>query len=157
MKSAIIIFLLSFTLFAQDDVMDVQGYEVKLGMSIDDVWDMLSSKFNVIEDDKGNFFVSDNMDNPVCVVYFENEKVVKIIKDWGTTYKTNVGQVFKSLWIILKEHEKDLNDVKIIPQQTYNSKGDQSSILMYLTENRYLEITIKFNVTVLEILEEKKP
>jgi hypothetical protein len=156
MKSAIIIILLSLNLFAQDSTMIVQGNEIKLGMNSLDVWDMLGPNYNVIEDETGNFFVSDNKDNPVCVVYFKNEKVVKIIKDWGTTFKTNVGQVFKTLWVILKEHEKDLNSVNIIPQQEYTTKGDKSSILIYLNENRYLEISIKFNVTILEILEVKE-
>jgi hypothetical protein len=156
MKSAIIIILLSVNIFAQDSTMIVQGREIKLGMDIMDAWDVLSPNFNIVEDESGNFFVSDNKDNPVCVVYFKNEKAVKIIKDWGTSFKTNVGQVFKTLWIILKEHEMDLNSVKIVPQQTYTSQGDKSSLLIYLKENRYLEITIKFNVTILEILEEKE-
>lgn len=156
MKSSIIIILLSLNLFAQDSSMNVRDHEIKLGMSIDDVWDMLGPDFNVIEDEAGNFFVSDNKNNPVCVVYFKNEKVFKIIKDWGTSFKTSSGQVFKTLWIILKEHEKDLNSAKIIPQQTYSADGDKSSILIYLKENRYLEITIRFNVTILEILESKE-
>ena len=156
MKSAIIIFLLSFTLFAQDDAMDLRGHVIKLGMSVDDVWDLMASDFNIMEDDAGTYFISDDKDNPVCVVYFKNEKVVKIIKDWGTTYKTNVGQVFKILWNILKEYEKDLNDVKIIPEQQFNAQGDKSNLLIYLKENRHLEISIRFNVTILEILEEKE-
>ncbi|MCW9066265.1 MAG: hypothetical protein OQJ78_08195 [Ignavibacteriaceae bacterium] len=156
MKSLIIIILLSLNLFAQDSSIIVRDHEIKLGMNIDDVWDMLGPDFNVIEDEAGNFFVSDNKDNPVCVVYFKNEKAVKIIKDWGTTFKTNAGQVFKTLWIILKEHEKDLNSLKIIPQQTYTADGDKSSIVIYLKENRYIEITIRFNVTILEILELKE-
>lgn len=157
MKSAIIIFLLSFTLFAQDDVMKIRNYEIKLGMNVDDVWNMLSTEFNIAEDETGTFFVSDNMDSPVCVVYFKNESVVKIIKDWGATYKTNAGQVFKLLWNILKENEKDLNDVKIVPQQTFGAQGDKSNLLIYMTENRYLDISIRFNVTIIEILEEKQP
>ena len=157
MKSAIIIFLLSLTLFAQDDVMIVRNHEIKLGMNVDDVWNMLSTEFNIAEDDEGTFYVSDNMDNPVCVVYFKNESVIKIIKDWGSTYKTNAGQVFKLLWNILKEHEKDLNDVKIVPQQTFSSQGDKSNLFIYMTENRYLDISIRFNVTIIEILEEKQP
>ena len=156
MKSFMIIFLLSFTLFAQDDVMIVRNNEIKLGMSADDVWDMLSKEFNIAEDDSGTFYVSDNMDNPVCVVYFKNESAVKIIKDWGATYKTNAGQVFKLLWNILKEHEKDLNDVKIVTQQSFGAQGDKSNLLIYMTENRYLDISIRFNVTIIEILEEKQ-
>ena len=156
MKSLIIIILLSLNLFAQDNSMIVQDHEIKLGMDVMDVWDMLGPDYNVIEDEAGNFFVSDNKNNPVCVVYFKNEKAVKIIKDWGTTFKTSAGQVFKTLWIILKEHETDLNSVKIIPQQTYSADGDKSSIIIYLKENRYVEITIRFNVTILEILESKE-
>ncbi len=157
MKLAIItILLLSLNLFAQDSTMNVRDHELKLGMNIDDVWDALASDFNVIEEENV-FYVSDNMNNPVCVVYFKNEKVIKIIKDWGTTYKTNAGQVFKSLWNILKEHEKDMNDVKIVPQQSFTGQGDKFNILIYITDDRYLDISIKFNVTILEVLEEKQP
>jgi len=156
MRSAIIIILFSITLFAQDNTMVVRDHELKLGMYIDNVWDALASDFNVIEDDNV-FYVSDNMNNPVCVVYFKNEKVIKIIKDWGTTYKTNAGQVFKILWNVLKEHEKDMNDVKIVPQQTFSGQGDKFNLLMYITDDRYLDISIKFNVTILEVLEEKQP
>jgi len=152
MKSALLILFFTINLFPQDNVMNIRGMEVKLGMNIDDVWDLLSTNYNVIEDEN-NFFVSDNKDNPVCVVNFENEVVVKIIKDWGTSYKTNAGQVFKILWNILKEHEKDLDSVKIVPQQIFDSQGDKNNLIIYLTENRYLEINIRFNVTILEILE----
>lgn len=156
MKSAIIIILFAFTLIAQNDIMKIQDQELKLGMNIDDVWDVLASKYNVVEE-KDIFYVSDNMNNPVCVVYFKNEKVIKIIKDWGTTYKTNVGQVFKVLWNIFKEYEKDLDDVKITPQQTFNAQGDKFNLVITLQENRYLDISIKFNVTILEVLEVKQP
>jgi hypothetical protein len=152
MKSALLILFLAISIYPQDTVMNIRGLEVKLGMDIDDVWDLLSSKYNVIEDEN-NFFVSDNKDNPVCVITFESDKVQKIIKDWGTTYKTNAGQVFKILWNILREHEKDLNDVKIVPEQLFNADGDRSNILIYLSENRRLEINIRFNVTILEILD----
>jgi len=157
MKLAIFtIIILSLNLFAQDNTMNVRDHQLKLGMNIDDVWDALASDFNVVENENV-FYVSDNMDNPVCVVYFKNEKVIKIIKDWGTTYKTNAGQVFKTLWNILKEHEKDMNDVKIVPQQSFTGQGDKFNILFYITDDRYLDISIKFNVTILEVLEEKQP
>jgi len=156
MKSALLILFLAINLFPQDNVMNIRGTDVKLGMDIDDVWDILSSNYNVIEDEN-IFYVSDNKDNPVCVIFFENDKVVKIIKDWGTTFRTNAGQVFKILWNILKEHEKDLDDVKIVPEQIFDANGDKSNILIYLSENRYLEINIRFNVTILEILESPKP
>jgi len=151
MKSALLILLFAISIYPQDDLMNIRGLEVKLGMDIDDVWDLLSSKYNVIEDDN-NFYVSDNKDNPVCIITFENEKVSKVIKDWGTTFKTNAGQVFKILWNILREHEKDLNDVKIVPEQLFSADGDRNNILIYLSENRRLEINIRFNVTILEIL-----
>ena len=156
MKSALLILLFAINIFPQDDVMNVRGMEVKLGMDIDDVWDLLSSNYNVVEDDN-TFYVSDNKDNPVCVVFFKDDKVKKIIKDWGTTFRTNAGQVFKVLWNILKEHEKDLNDVKIVPEQIFDANGDKNNIIIILTENRHIEINIRFNVTILEILDSPKP
>jgi len=156
MKSALLILFLAISIYPQDTVMNIRGLEVKLGMDIDDVWDLLSSNFNVIEDEN-TFYVSDNKDNPVCVVFFKDDKVEKIIKDWGTTFRTNAGQVFKVLWNILKEHEKDLNDVKIVPEQIFDANGDKNNIIISLTENRHLEINIRFNVTILEILDSPKP
>lgn len=156
MKSALLILLFAISIYPQDDVMNVRGMEVKLGMDIDNVWDLLSSNYNVIEDEN-TFYVSDSKDNPVCVVFFKDDKVEKIIKDWGTTFRTNAGQVFKVLWNILREHEKDLNDVKIVPEQIFDANGDKNNIIIILTENRHLEINIRFNVTILEILESPKP
>jgi len=134
--------------------MNLRGYDIELGMDMMQVWEKLKSGFNVIEDEDSSFYISDNKNEPVGVIVFKNEKAFKIIKDWGTRTKNNVGQVFKTLWNILKQYEKDLDETKLIPLETYTEKGSKFSMLIYLTENRFLEITIQHTVTILEVLEE---
>jgi hypothetical protein len=146
--------ILTFTLSAQDRTMNLRGFDVELGMDMMQVWDKLKSGFNVIEDEDSTFYISDKNDEPVGTISFKNEVAAKIIKDWGTRTKSNVGQVFKTLWNILKQYEKDLDAVELIPLETFTSKGSKFSIIIYLTENRYLEITIQHTVTILEVLEE---
>jgi len=154
MKTIFILFLLSINLIAQNHSMQLRGYDVELGMTMEQVWEKLKSGFNVIEDEDSSFYISDKNDEPVGVIVFKNEIAVKIIKDWGTTTKSNVGQVFKILWNILKQYEKDLDDVEVIPIETFNQKGSKYALQIYLNENRFLDITIQHTVTILEVLEE---
>lgn len=156
MKTFFLFIIITFTISAQDRTMNLRGYDVELGMDMMQIWEKLKSGFNVVEDESGSFFISDNNDEPVGVIFFENEIAVKIIKDWGTTNKSNVGQVFKILWNILKQYEKDLDAVKLIPLETFNPKGTKYALQIYLSENRFLDITIQHAVTILEVIEEKK-
>lgn len=156
MKTFFLFLILTLTIFAQDRTMNLRGYDVELGMDMMQIWENLKSGFNVVEDETGSFFISDKNDEPVGVIFFENEIAVKIIKDWGTTNKSNVGQVFKILWNILKQYEKDLDAVKLIPLETFTPKGSKYAIQIYLSENRFLDITIQHSVTILEVIEEKK-
>ena len=156
MKTFFLFLILTLTIFAQDRTMNLRGYDVELGMDMMQIWEKLKSGFNVVEDETGSFFISDKNDEPVGVIFFENEIAVKIIKDWGTTNKSNVGQVFKILWNILKQYEKDLDAVKLIPLETFTPKGSKYAIQIYLSENRFLDITIQHSVTILEVIEEKK-
>jgi len=154
MKTLFLMIILTFTLSAQDRTMNLRGFDVELGMDMMQVWEKLKSGFNVIEDEDSTFYISDNKNEPVGVIIFKNEIAVKIIKDWGTRTKSNVGQVFKTLWNILKQYEKDLDETKLVPLETFTEKGSKSSLIIYLTDNRYLEITIQHTVTILEVLEE---
>ena len=154
MKTLFLMMIFTFTLSAQDRTMNLRGFDVELGMDMMQVWEKLKSGFNVIEDEDSTFYISDSKNEPVGVIIFKNEIAVKIIKDWGTRTKSNVGQVFKTLWNILKQYEKDLDETKLVPLETFTEKGSKSSLIIYLTDNRYLEITIQHTVTILEILEE---
>ena len=154
MKTIFLILILTLTVYAQDRTMNLRGYEVELGMDMMQVWDKLKSGFNVVEESDGTFYISDKKNDPVGVIIFKNEKAVKIIKDWGTRTKSNVGQVFKTLWNILKQYEKDLDETKLVPLETYTEKGSRFSMIIYLADYRYLEITIQHTVTILEVLEE---
>jgi len=156
MKTFFLFLIFNLTIFAQDRTMNLRGYDVELGMDMMQIWENLKSGFNVVEDETGSFFISDKNDEPVGVIFFENEIAVKIIKDWGTTNKSNVGQVFKILWNILKQYEKDLDAVKLIPLETFTPKGSKYAVQIYLSENRFLDITIQHSVTILEVIEEKK-
>jgi hypothetical protein len=154
MKIFFVLIVFTICIFPQDRTMNLRGYDVELGMDMMQVWERLKSGFNVIEDEDSSFYISDNKNEPVGVIIFKNEKAVKIIKDWGTKTKSNVGQVFKTLWNILKQYEKDLDETKLVPLETYTEKGSRFSMIIYLAEYRYLEITIQHTVTILEVLEE---
>jgi len=153
MKTIFILFLLSLSIYAQDSSISLRGNEIKLGMTMEQVWDNLKSDLNVVEDDDGNFYISDKYDAPVGIIIFKDEKVVKILKDWGTSFTSNVGQVFKTLWKIFKQYEKDLDVVKVIPVETYTPKGDKTSIQFYISQNRFIDILIQHKVTIYEVVE----
>jgi hypothetical protein len=156
MKTFFLFIILTLTISAQDKTMNLRGNDIELGMDMMQVWEKLKSGFNVIEDEESSFYISDKNNEPVGVITFKNEIAVKIIKDWGTTTKSNVGQVFKILWNILKQYEKDMNDVKVIPLETYTEKGSKYALQIYLTENRFIDITIQHTVTILEVLVESE-
>ena len=156
MKTFFLFLIVTITISAQNRTMNLRGYDIELGMDMMQVWEKLKSGFNVIEDEESSFYISDKNNEPVGVITFKNEIAVKIIKDWGTTTKSNVGQVFKILWNILKQYEKDMNDVKVIPLETYTEKGSKYALQIYLTENRFIDITIQHTVTILEVLVESE-
>jgi len=156
MKNFVLIILLSTSLFAQDNSMELRGKEIELGMTMEQVWEKLKADLNVVEESDGNFYISDKYNAPVGVVIFEDEKAVKILKDWGTSSRSNVGQVFKILWKLFKQYDKELESVKVVPNETYSPKGDKTTLQFYLTENRFVDITIQHSVTIYEVLEEKK-
>ena len=156
MKTIFIIILLSLNLFAQDRTIDIRGNEIGLGMTMEEIWDNLKSDLNVIEESDGNFYISDKNNAPVGIIIFKDEKAVKILKDWGTSYTSNVGQVFKTLWKIFKQYDKELDAVKVIPLETYSPKGDKTTLQFYITENRFVDISIQHKVTIYEVIEEKE-
>lgn len=153
MKTLFLFLLLTLSISAQDRSMDLRGNEIELGMNMDQVWEKLKSGYNVIEDENECFYISDKNDSPVGVIFFKEDKAIKIIKDWGTTTTNNSGQVFKTLWNILKKYEKDLDDVKLVPMETFTQKGSKFTLQIFITKNRYLDITIQHGVTILEVLE----
>lgn len=156
MRTFFLFLVVTLTISAQDKTMNLRGYDIELGMDMMQVWEKLKSGFNVVEDEDSSFYISDKNNEPVGVIIFKNEIAVKIIKDWGTTNKSNVGQVFKILWNILKQYEKDLDAVKLIPLETFTPKGSKYTLQIYLSENRFLDITIQHAVTILEVIEEKE-
>ena len=153
MKTFCLILLLTISISAQDGTVNLRGYEIELGMTMDQVWEKLKSGYNIIEDEDERFYISDKHNDPVGIIFFKDEKAIKIIKDWGTTSTNNSGQVFKILWNILKQYEKDLDEVKLVPLETFTPKGSKFALQIYITKNRYLDITIQHSVTILEVLE----
>jgi hypothetical protein len=148
-----IIILLSTTSFAQQSIV-LRNNEIELGMSIDKVWESLDTDLNILEDDEGSFYVSDKNDNPIGIIQFENERVNKVLKDWGTSYKSNVGQVFLTLWRIFRQYGEEVEPVKVLPVQTFTPKGEKNSMQFVIDEYRYIEIIIQHKVTIMEVLTE---
>jgi len=123
-------------------------------MSRDKVWETLDTDLNVIEDNTGAIYISDKNDNPVGIVHFNNDRVVKIIKDWGTSFKNNAGQVFLTLWRIFRQYGEEVPDVKVLPLQNFTPKGESNSMQFIIDDYRYIDITIQHAVTIFEVLKE---
>ena len=151
-----LIILLSILSLAQTQSLILRNNEIELGMSIDKVWETLDTDLNIIEDDAGSLFISDKNDNPIGIIQFKNERVNKVIKDWGTGFKSNVGQVFLTLWRIFRQYGDEVEPVKVIPIQTFTPKGEKNSMQFVIDEFRYLDIIIQHKVTIFEILEERE-
>lgn len=146
--------LISFVSFAQTNSITIQGIEIKLGMSSEEIANLVEPDISVMEDEMGNYFLADaSTSTPLGIISFENDKTVKIMKDWGTAYKTNVGQVFKTLWNIFKQMGKENELVKVVPNEIYTPGGEKYSLNIYFDENHYLEINIMRNVLISEIVE----
>ena len=99
-----LIILFSFAASAQTQSIVLRNNEIELGMSMHKVWETLDSDLNVIEDDAGSIYISDKNDNPIGIIQFENERVNKVLKDWGTGFQSNVGRVFLTLWRIFRQY-----------------------------------------------------
>jgi hypothetical protein len=149
-----LIILLSIISFAQTKSIVLRNNEIELGMSKDKVWETLDTDLNIIEDDVGSFFISDKNDNPIGIIQFENERVNKVIKDWGTGFKSNVGQVFLTLWRIFRQYGDEVEPVKVLPIQTFTPKGEKNSMQFVLDDYRYIDIIIQHKVTIFEVLAE---
>ena len=149
-----LIILLSIISFAQTQSLVLRNNEIELGMSVDKVWESLDTDLNILEDDEGSFYVSDKNDNPIGIIQFENERVNKVLKDWGTAYKSNVGQVFLTLWRIFRQYGEEVEPVKVLPIQTFTPKGEKNSMQFVIDEYRYIDIIIQHKVTIMEVLTE---
>ncbi len=149
----LLIFLFSIISFAQQSIV-LRNNEIELGMSKEKVWETIDVDLNIIEDDEGSMYISDKNDNPIGIVQFENERVNKVLKDWGTAYKSNVGQVFLTLWRIFRQYGDEVEPVKVLPIQTFTPKGEKNSMQFVINEYRYIDIIIQHKVTIFEVLSE---
>jgi hypothetical protein len=149
-----LIILFSFAASAQTQSIVLRNNEIELGMSMDRVWETLDTDLNVIEDDAGSIYISDKNDNPIGIIQFENERVNKVLKDWGTGFQSNVGRVFLTLWRIFRQYGEEVEPVKVLPIQTFTPKGEKNSMQFIIDEYRYIDITIQHKVTIFEVLTE---
>ncbi len=154
MKIVFLVLTLSFISIAQTQSLNLRGTDIELGMNAKLVWDLIGSDLNVIEDDEGNMYITDKNDNTIGIIFFKNEIVVRVAKDWGTSYKSNVGQVFKTLWKILNQYKEELNNIKIDPMETFTPKGEQNTLRFYINDYKYIDIIIQNTVSIFEVIEE---
>jgi hypothetical protein len=149
-----LIILFSTVCYTQTQSLVLRNNEIELGMSKDKVWETIDTDLNVIEDDAGGLYISDKNDNPIGIIQFENERVNKVLKDWGTAYKSNVGQVFLTLWRIFRQYGEEVESVKVRPIQTFTPKGEKNSMQFVIDDYRYVDIMIQHKVTIFEVLAE---
>ena len=141
--------------FSQQQSIHMAGLDIELGMDRETLYNMMD--YNVymeLEDDAGNIFLSHKAtDKPVGIIEFENEKVVKVQKDWGASLQSNVGKVFKLLWKIFRQYGEETELLKVIPNEIFTPTHEQYSLNFYISENRYVEILIQHRVLIFEVLE----
>ena len=140
---------------AQQQSMHMAGLDIELGMDKETLLNMID--FNVymeLEDDAGNIFLSNKgSDQPVGIINFKDNRVVKIQKDWGTSLQSNVGKVFKILWKIFRQYGQETELLKVMPNEIFTPTHEQYSLNFYIDENRYVEILIQHRVLIFEVLE----
>jgi hypothetical protein len=154
MKTILFVLVISTITIAQTKSLNIRGAEIEIGMNEKVVWDLIPYDLNILRDDDGNMIIADKSEATIGIIYFKNEKVYKVAKDSGTAYKTNVGQVFMTLSNILKQYGEELNNVKILPMESFTAKGEQNSIRFYINDYRYIDIKIQYNVSIFEVIEE---
>jgi hypothetical protein len=157
MKIIIFLSFLPIFIFSQAKSLDLAGYTIELGMNEEFVYELLGPKFRLDVDDNDNLFISNNSSEfTIGIIYFENERVSKIVKSWGTTQKNNVSAVFKTLWNIFRQFGEESKLLKVMPIETYTPTGEDYTLQFYINENRFVDIKILHVIYIYEVLVEPK-
>lgn len=155
MKIIIFLLFLPVFIFAQPKSLNLAGYNIELGMDEEDVYELLGPKFKLDADENDNLFIFENSsDISIGIIHFKNNRVSKILKDWGTGRKNNVGSVFKTLWNIFRQFGEETKLLKVLPRETYTPSNTEYSLQFYINEYRYVEIKIFHSVFIYEVLAE---
>jgi hypothetical protein len=155
MKLIVFLSFLPIIIFAQPKSLNLAGYNIEIGMDEEYVYELLGSKFRLDVDQNDNLFISDNSsDNTIGIIYFKNEKVNKIVKDWGSGNKNNVGNVFKTLWNVFRQFGEETKLLKVMPLEIYTPSGEEYSLQFYINEYRYVDIKIFHSIYIYEVLAE---
>lgn len=155
MKFIVFLSFLPIIIFAQPKSLNIAGYNIELGMAEEYVYELLGPKFRLDVDQNDNLFISDNSsDNTIGIIYFKNEKVNKIVKDWGSGNKNNLANVFKTLWNVFRQFGEETKLLKVMPIEIYTPSGEEYSIQFYINEYRYVDVKIFHSVFIYEVLVE---
>jgi len=155
MKIIIFLSFLPILIFAQPKSLDIAGYNIELGMDEEFVYELLGPKFRLDVDENDNLFISDNSsDNTIGIIHFNNGRVNKIVKDWGSGHKNTVSNVFKTLWNVFRQFGEEKKLLKVTPKENYTRSGEEYSLQFYINEYRYVEIQIFHRVYIYEVLAE---
>ncbi|MCH7962656.1 MAG: hypothetical protein IH852_01825 [Bacteroidetes bacterium] len=155
MKIIIFLSFLPIFIFAQTKSLNLGGNNIELGMDEESVYELLGPKFRLDVDEYDNLFISDNSsDLTIGIINFENGRVNKIVKDWGTGHKNNVAGVFKTLWNIFRQFGEETALLKAMPTETYTPTGEEYSLQFYINEYRYVDIKIFHSIYIYEVLAE---
>jgi hypothetical protein len=155
MKFILLLSFLPIVIFGQPKSLNIAGFNIELGMDEEYVYELFGPKFRLDVDQNDNLFISDNSsDNTIGIVYFKNGKANKIVKDWGSGHKNNVGDVFKTLWNVFRQFGEETKLLKALPIEKYTPTGGEYSLQFYINEYRYVDIQIFHSVYIYEVLAE---
>jgi len=155
MKYILFLLFLPIVNYAQPKSLNLGGYDIELGMDEEYVYELLGAKFSLDVDQADNLFISEkSSDNTIGIITFKYSKVSKIVKDWGSGHKNNVGDVFKTLWNIFRQFGEETKLLKVMPKEKYTPTGGEYSLQLYINEYRYVDVQIFHSVYIYEVLEE---
>ena len=155
MKFIVFLSFLPVIIFAQSKSINLGGYNIELGMDEEYVYELLGPKFRLDVDQNDNLFLSNSSSgNTIGIISFKNEKVNKIVKDWGSGNKNTVSNVFKTLWNIFRQFGEETKLLKAMPLETYTPSGEEYSLQLYINEYRYVDIKIFHVIYIYEVLAE---
>ena len=157
MKILLFLSFLPIFIFAQTKSLNLAGQNIELGMDEEYVYELLGTKFRLDLDENDNLFISDNSsESTIGIIKFENAKVNKIVKSWGTAQKNNVSTVFKTLWNIFRQFGQESKLLKVMPNERYTPSGEEYSLQFYINEYRYVDIKILHVIYIYEVLIEQE-
>lgn len=154
-KTTLYLLFISGLASAQQPSILVAGMEVELGMDRESIFDMINYDlyYDLLDENENVMIARHSDDQPAGIIYFENDKVIKVEKDWGSAYHSNVAKVFKILWNVFRQYGAETELLKVAAVEKFTPKGEKYSLKFYIDEFHYVFVNLQHKVFIFEVLE----